>query len=372
MPTSHLQVTWLLCDILTGRVLTELPLSAGDSIKHLIARVETGNFTLAPLDRNTPDDWAALLVDGKTMIVLDLDGVPTQGWTVDEHETGDVTIPITASTLETCLARTNVPDLDPYGLDYSDVALALTADLVPRFGFDLNAVLTGKVFTADQTYSSLEDRAVLAALNEDIMAAEGGPEWRIELAYADNTRRVITKTVDIRPKIGVDRPDAIFDLDTDGRGVVDTYRRRTSYAAGKGATMLIGTSEGSGDSRPMTDPILSDRILAGWPVWEERKNYTGLGAGDVDEDTELLQNAKVTAAARERGAVTWTITGSDLAPKPGVGYASGDTVHVAIAPQGKLDPIGGTATVRVLGWELNLASQRATLIAWDDDSDADG
>lgn len=364
-----MDVTYLLCDILTGRVLTELPLTADETIKRMIARVETQTFNLPVLDDRCPNDWASLLIDGKSMIVLTLDNAPTQGWVVDDHEVGDVIVPITALTLENCLARTNVPELEAYGMDMSAVAAALVAELVPRFGFTIDYELCGK--TAEEDYSTLEDRNVLEAINA-LMTADGGPEWRTRITWADDNQRAIAKSIEIRPKIGIDRPDAIFDLDAKGRGTIETYRRRSSFAAGKGATMLIGTSEGSGASRPMTDPVVSPLVSAGWPVWEERKNFTGLGSGEVDEDTELNSRTAALSVQRERGTTTWTVTGSEHAPVPGRDFTEGDTVHIDVAPQGKLDPLGGTAAVRALGWELSPKSGRGSVIVWDDGSESDG
>jgi hypothetical protein len=246
-------VVWYLADLVTGLILTELPLDPGGTIKKLIGKVEQNTFSLPVLDDKTPGDWADLLVDGRSMIVLTLDDNPTQGWVVIGHDVGDVTVPITGSTLEECLQRTNVPDVDAT-LDDAYALALLVAPVSDNFGFDIAVAPCGKV--SDHLYQAVEDRKVLDAAVE-LQAADGGPEWRIFIDWADATRRAFTKTIEIETRIGHDRPDAIFDLDADGRGVVEAYKRSTSYAEGKGATSLIGTSEGSGSSRPMTDPMVS-------------------------------------------------------------------------------------------------------------------
>lgn len=372
MPTSPPPppvVAWYLADILTGDMLAELPLDPGGTIKKLIAKVEQNQFTLPVLDDRTPEDWADLLVAGKTMIVLTLDTVPTQAWIVIDHQAGDVTVPITANTLEECLQRTNVPDLDAT----LDDALALALLLEPvgtNFGFNVTVEPCGK--TSDHLYTALEDRKTLDAAVE-LMAAEGGPEWRIVIDWTDPTRLSFTKTVEIKKQIGVDRSDAVFDLDENAKGCVDSYRRLTSYAEGFGATSLIGTSEGSGSSRPMTEPKESTLLGEGWPRWEERVNFTGLDGDSVgDEDTELNNRTAAMVPKRERGKTTWFVTGNQFAPRVGTAYGEGDSVHLLIAPQGKLDPLGGTATVRVQGWELDPVSGMGTPQLWDDGDDTDG
>lgn len=365
-----MDITFLLCDLKTGLVLTELPLDPGGTLKRTICRVEQQTLTLPVLDDRTPDDWRLLLGEGRTMIVLLIDGNLANAWVVIEAPTGAATVPISGSTLEECLARTNVPTLDSMGLDDAQTAALLAADLAPRFGFDIEWAACGK--SSEHLYSELEDRTILDAINE-LMAGDGGPEWHITLRWADDTRRAVKKVIEIGPRIGQDRPDAIFDLDADGKGCIDTYVRTPSYAAGKGASMVIGTSEGSGESRPMSAPAVSLLVATGMPVWEERVNFVGLDSGStVDEDTELASRTEKTLRQREHGSVTWAISGTDIAPAPGRDYNEGDTVYVDVAPQGKIDPYGGTVTVRVLGWELDTISGRSTPTVWEDQSEATG
>lgn len=364
--TFPVQVFYL-CDLLTGELLTELPLEATE-VKRIIAREDQQTFTLTPADTACPDDWAQMLAPGHTMLVLTLDDVPTQAWAVIEAPVGKPTVDISAYSLEHTMARTNVPDYDATA-DESDAAVVLLAPMVDRFGFVLEHEPCGKV--SDLTYSNGEDLDLLAVMN-GLMAGKGGPEWRIVLRW-NASKTGFTKVIEIRPRVGSVRPDVVFDLDAQGRGNISEYLRRTSYAAGKGATMLIGTSEGSGDARPMTDPQFSTLIGAGWAVWEERVNFTGLDADSVDdEDAELLSRTLETLIIREAGTKTWEITVSDNAPQPGRDYSEGDTVRIEIAPQGKQDPVGGVVDVRMLGWTLNLTDGEATPIMWEDPTEDGG
>lgn len=377
---AALEIRWLLCDLVTGRVLTELPIAGVDQIQRVIAREDNQTFSLAPADPSCPDDWYAMLTPGKTMLVLELDGAPAQAWHVEDRVVGAATVAIPAVSLETCLHRTNVPDLSPIDLlDDAEGCAQLCAPLVDRFGFLIDHTPTGH--TSEFDYSNAEDRNLLDVMNERT-AGENPIEWRIALRWEDDaTKQVVTKVLEIRGRIGIDRVDAVFDLGPDGRGCVESYSRNDSYAQGKGATMLIGTSEGTGTSRPVTDPVFSDLIGLGWPTWEERSNFSGLPAADSveEEDAALLARTIARLAQRENGTVSWTLVASDTAPRPGVDYIEGDTVHIDVAPQqGQrgdgstywLDPVGGTASMRVLGWTLNLASRQTALIAWEDGDDS--
>lgn len=363
-------LTWFLCDMVTGQVLTELPLVV-DQVTVKAATKDQATFTLAPADDSCPDDWAALLVDGRSMIVLTIDDQPAAGWWVESHTIGGTTVSIVAWTLEQCADRANVPDYQPdTPADYSEIAAILAAPLVTRYGFTIEHTNTGNT-TDELAYDNTVDRTIFSALQEDIQGADEGPEWRMFVRWTDDTHTGFDKVLSIQPQIGMNRPNAIFDLDANGHGNIDSYTRETSYAQGKGATMLIGVSDGSGSTRPMTDPQVSSLVAAGWPVVEERHPFTGLDDSTVeDEDALLLTSTKALLVRREGGNVAWTVTGTADAPVPGRDYNEGDTVHIDVAPQGKLDPIGGTASVRLLGWTLELTPRRTTLIVWPDDDDS--
>src|SRR5690606_16039773 len=129
------------------------------------------------------------------------------------------------------------------------VAPAATA-----FGFYVDAVPGGPVGVAD--YYAEEDMSVLQALR-DRLELEGAPEWRIALVRRFST---IQKHIQIRPRIGEVRPNAVFDLDPDGRGSIARYTRTTDYGPDGGATVVTGVSDGSGAARPMTVPQVSPLV----------------------------------------------------------------------------------------------------------------
>lgn len=364
---TALELRWLVCDLLTGQVLTELPLTGGELLETVVAREDTTTFSLAPADDSCPDDWPQQLSPGKTMIVALIDGQLAQAWATIEYSAGAATVPIVCKTLEHCMARTNVPEMLAT-LDNAAGAAQLCADLIDRFGFTIEHTPTGN--TADFDYSNLEDRNLYDAMRE-LLVGETPIEWRIVIRWADPLEQTqVEKVLQIADRIGMDRPDAVFELDDTGTGTIESYSRNRSYDAGKGATMMIGVSEGTGATRPMTDPIYSVLVDRGWPVWEERANFTGLATGTVaDEDALLRSRTMARLEAKQAGTVTWTVVASENAPRPGVDYDHGDTVHIQVAPQGKQDPEGGVAAMRVLGWQLNTRSGQTALIAQEDQED---
>lgn len=366
------ELRWYVCDLLTGDVLDELPFNSPGAVRSRIGNVESTQLDLDVFNDACPPDWTTNLVDGKTLIVLTIDGEPAQGWVMIDSTIGDVTAPVNVSTLEELPSRTNVPDLDPYGLpdqDYAMVAAALAQPLVSQFGFTIEVTHTGIPFAGTGVYAAADDRKILDALNADIQAASGEPaEWRIFVRWSDDTHLSFDKVLEVRPRVGVDRPDAIFDLDADGRGTISDYRRNRSYAEGKGGTIGIGTSEGSGTSRPVTDPVVSPLVAEGWPGWEVRRNFTGLEDA-ADEEAELYKRTQAMVASTQAGTVTWSVTSRGGTLLPGRDFDAGDTVHIDVAANPPRDPEGGNAALRTLGWELDTVTLQCTPILWDDSTD---
>lgn len=354
-----MDLTWLACDLKSGLILGELPLDA-DKVRKMIAREETATWQLPVHDLSCPDDWHDITTPGRRMLVLCLDDVPVQGWPITSRNIGSSGVTLGGVTLEHVFARTNVIDMEGEADEVAIIWFVIITAL-SRFGFDFEYTETGVMGYAD--YSAAEDQSCLAILN-DRAALANAPEWRIALSRDGNR---IAKTFEIRPRIGQDRPDAVFELDDRGTGNIASYNRFEDYGPNAGATHVIGVSDGSGAYRPMTHPHISDLVGDGWPEWESRVSFPNVVADSVDdEDAELERLASNTLKQRERGTTTWSIVGDENAPRPGRDFGEGDTVYVDIAPRGKEDPTGGSTAMRVLGWDLDPRSGRVTLIAWED------
>lgn len=374
-----MDIRWLLCDLVTGIKLTELPLDlGGNALRKVVATAEDATFTLPVLDDRCPEDWDSLLIPGKTMVVPVVEEIPLGGWVVISPPVGDVTVAVACRTLEVCAERTNVPDLDADGIDLATVGALLAAKLTTNFEFAVESEPCGKL--SQDYYDATEARTLLDAFNA-LMAVDGGPEWRIRVDWADDTHRAVTKTIEFRPRIGFVRTHSIFELRPDGGGTIASYTRTPSYAAGKGATSLVGTSTPAGGGAQIaTDPIVSALAITEggtWPVWEDRVDFPDLAADDtvIDIDSELDERTRHTLSLREQGEVVWQLVGKEPASgglRAGVDYDCGDTVPVRIAPQGKIDPTGGTTTMRLLGYDLDIVSGAGTPILWADPNDDGG
>lgn len=367
--------TFLVCDLRSGLVLDELPVAA-DELTCTVAREESQAFTLDVHDPACPDDWAGLVVPGKAMIVaLTEAGEPMVAWAVLTADVGAPQVPVNCATLEHCLSRVNVvaahgDPLEVYDVDEGELMGLLAARMADTHGFVIDAQPTGR--RVDAFHTGEEDLSVFTALS-DRMAADGGPEWRIRVRWADEDHQHIEKVIEAGPRIGVDRPDAVFERDVDGGGNIESYTRSIDYTSERGATLVVGTSEGAGETRPMSSTYrssLTTQTYQPWPVWEARPAFSGLDAPEIDDpDAELERLAKATLQRRVTGTRVWTLVGTADAPRPGFDFDGGDTVHVRVTPQGKRDPDGGSFAGRVVGWTWNTRSQAVTPILWEDDEE---
>ncbi|MCZ4497883.1 MAG: hypothetical protein JWQ74_436 [Marmoricola sp.] len=370
---AGLEVRYHLCDLVSGDVLLRnLPLSTSEPIRDTVGQVDSATFTLNTAHDNCPANWTELIAAGPRMIVPTVDGdVLGNAYWLDVRTRGTTATPtLNGKSLESLLDRAFVPDLDDNYDDAVIVALLL-GSLVTNAGFQPIGVAASGT-THDYLYQRVEDRKVSNTVGE-IRENTQNVEWRTFIRWRDNDLTGVKKYAEVGPShsLGNLRPDAIMrlDLDDDGNpvGNIADYLATDSYQDGDGATRLVGTDEGTGENRLMTPNVDSALIARGWPIIEDRHVFKGL----VDPtDDQLLALTQALRATREDGTTRWKLTGNENGPRPGRDFVSGDTVPFFIRPRPPQDPLGGYGYQRVLGWELDSASKRISLIAWEDDPNA--
>lgn len=179
------------------------------------------------------------------------------------------------------------------------------------------------------------------------------------------SRQYLVKTIEIAQRIGLDRPDVVFELDADGVGNIASYSRNTDYTSDRGATLVWAGAEGAGESRPLSQKYTSALVNEGWPIWEARPQITGLDKPTIlNPDAALERRARAELGRRERGARVWALEGDADSPRPVHDFGAGDIVYVNIAPQGKRDPEGGVFAARVVAWSWNLDTGAVTPEVW--------
>lgn len=372
-------LTWYVCDLRSGDRRDELPLRIGGDVERTIGAASTLSASLPVRDPRCPSGWDQLLRPESTMLVLDNDGVPIVGYVIDKPVFGAPVVELSLRSLERALERVYCRTHDFYEdtHDEATAAQVLLSDILAAplslpgsWGFVLDVTLTGK--KADHSYAFEEDRTVASALN-DLMDAEGGPEWTVRLAWADANRSRIIKTIQVGPKIGSEIPGTVIE----NKHIED--RKRSVSASGEDlATHVIATSDGSGGSRPMSDAFVDgDALDRGVPQWEARVHATA-----VDSDEQLDRIADAGLRRRWAGLATVEMVLATTAPgcpRVGQDFDAGDTVMLDSDPVGEYvtdggvtrydDPASWKGMTRIIGWRASVSGssfRTVTPVFWAD------
>ncbi|MFI6329852.1 hypothetical protein ACIBBG_16315 [Micromonospora chersina] len=353
-------VQWLGCDLVTGRIVEELPdLRPSGSISAVLGAYTSASFTLPiPLGGHgaPPRDWLAATEPGRTMIVAVLAGVPVWAGVVLTRRGGtEATAELGCVSLGGYLDRRYVRDHAFVQVDEALIAASLVDDAnIEGIGLIVDAPPTGTL--RDRTYADQDDKTVYSALRE-LMGVIGGPEWTVALGWMDATQTAIAAIVRVRKRIGLASasPNAVFATGTanavvSSRGVSDArYTYGEDYQSGKGANHIIATSSGEGEARPQSAPARDEALFAaGWPRWEHRYSPSS----SITDTGTLNGHAAQALSLMGRGARTLTITArADTYPLLGTDWSVGDDIGYELT--GHRHPAGLTGVARAVGWDLN-------------------
>jgi hypothetical protein len=341
------EVRWLGARIVEGTIVEELPIST-DTLSHRLGAYATTSATLAIPD--APTGWAEACEPRQTMLVLTLDDVIVWGGRVVTREGGsDATATLGLATCESYLDHRFVGDHTWVAQDEAAViaaGLAGDANNVEGIGLTVDAPATGTL--RDRTYLDDDDKTVYSALRE-LMAVEGGPEWTIELSWADADHSAVAKTFKVRNRIGTAQavPAAVFQ--TLGEASA-SYVLTEDHSQGKGANHVVAVSTGDGvTARPESVPARDTALLALEPRYEWR--YTP--STSITTQSVLDAHARETLALLAPGARIVKLTARfDAYPRLGVDWAIGDDVAYELV--GERHPDGLSGVGRCVGWELDL------------------
>lgn len=355
-------VTWLGCDLVTGKIVEELPdLTPSGSLGSLLGAYSSTAFKLPiPLGGYgaPPRNWLAATEPGRSMIVAVLADQPIWGGMVLVRKGGtEATVELGSVSLEGYLDKRYVGDHEWTNVDEASViaaGLAVDANTVEGIGLVVDAPPTGR--RRDRTYLDQDDKTVYSALRE-LMGVEDGPEWTIGLGWTDATQTAISKTLRVRSRIGHTsaEPTAVFTTGS-ASAVLSAvgssearYTYSEDYSSGSGANHVVATSSGEGDTRPQSAPARDvDLFAAGWPRYEHRYSPSS----SITEQATLDGHAAAALAIMGRGARILTITArADAYPLLGTDWSVGDDIGYDLT--GHRHPQGITGVARAIGWDLD-------------------
>lgn len=357
------RVTWLACNAVDGRVITELPDLSG-SISRVLGQHTSSRLTL-PIPPSGPASlpptvWDPATAPGRAMLVAVIHDVPAWGGIVVRREGGTVaSLDLTAVSLEGYLDRRYVGDHRWVLRDEARIAADLVRDAEPDgINLTIDAPNTGTL--RDRQYHHDEDATIYDRLTE-LMGVEHGPEWTIDVDWANEQHTAVEKIFRLRKHIGrvATNPPAVFD----SRGPSSaTYTFAEDYSAKKGANHIIATGRGEGEDRPESSPW--SLVPPGWPRYERRISpSSAISSVDVLNEHAIRE----LALARHGARVFELDTRWNGHPRLNIDWGLGDDVAWDLA--GHRHPNGVQGRGRVIGWELDLEAETVRPMLYDESED---
>lgn len=360
-PAVPYQIAWYGCDLKSGDIIEDLrSLTPGGALSRRLGAHTTLSATLGL--PGAPADWAAATDQGRTMLVAVDTATDTPIWAgIVLTRTGGSaqTVDIQLVTPEAYLDRRYTGNATLVQQDQAAVCAAVLGPaLTDGPPFQLDAPSTGVLM--DYAVTDGDDRTALSALQE-LMGAEGGPEWTVDVAWAADHGGFVLP-IRVRPTIGTQstQPEGVFDFP----GCVTSYSLSESYEAGKGATVVQARGEGEGEGRVSSAAYVADALISGgWPRWVYR--FTP-AAGQTDP-AQLNAHASKALALMQTGARVWSVeAAASASPRVGRDWALGDTVRIAVAASPR-HPDGADVVARAWSWELEPGADKIRPILVEED-----
>lgn len=364
------RVTWLGCDVVSGRKIAELP-DVTASVERVLNSYSSADLVL-PQPTGGPGHIPPALLDRATqpirsMIVLVVNEVPSwAGWVRNRVRGTDAQMHLPCVTLEGYLRERRVRDHIFVQRDVASIAAALAGDagditgVGSGIGLIVDAPATGVL--RDRTYLVSDRMTVYDALRE--LADSGLIEWTIDLDWEDSRQQVVTKILRVRPRIGQasDQPKARFATRSASE---TTYRLSEDHTSGRYGNYLVAYAPGEGEDQPASAPAIDQAALdAGMPIVELHWQPSTA----IVETATLDEHAQRRLAEVRRGAMVWELSARwDQYPRLNVDWAIGDDIGWDLVGHGHPDGVQGVG--RAIGWTLDTQRGLVRPILLDPQSD---
>lgn len=357
------ELAWYACDLKSGRISEDLrALKPTGTLSRKLGVATTTNFELAL--GGAPTDWESATAPGASLLVAVDQATDIPIWAgvpLPRQGGSSPTLQIGAATVERYLDSRYTGTINLVGADQAAVVAAVMNAPLTTFGppFVLDAPSTGVLM--DYAVQDTDDKSVLSAL-QSLMALEGGPEWTVDVDWADASHTGFVLPFRVRPAIGLQsaQPEGTFDFP----GCVSEYTLSESYEQGKGATDVTARGEGEGASRLSSANITRpDFAASGWCRWAYRFTPSS-GTTDPDKLTAYAQKA---ANLMGFGAQVWSVQATaSRAPRLGRDWALGDSVRIIVETSPR-HPNGADVVARAYAWELDPGADKITPVLVQED-----
>lgn len=337
------KVTYVFGDMLTGRVICEIPLFGASMTRAFGAGDFRGSFQLDQTGKLNADLVAAT-VPGRCFVVCERNAVPIWGGTVwsrtyqSQAKVASLYCRATDHYPERRLIRT---DFTRTAIEQRNIFLDLWQDMMldpNSIKVDLPADFDNVVLKSC-TFKASEFKSYRSAMDELANAADGF-DWSIDW---NRTGGVYTRALRVGyPTLGQPNPDVavVFDYP----GAITNYWENATM--GPSGTHIYGIGSGEGTAMLTVEAIHDDLLAANFPRFDQDVSLKGVN------DINIL-TALTTQQAQMRRAPGTTITAEckgDKAPEFG-SYGLGDRVKIVFDDPMHPDLASATFDSRVIGWE---------------------
>jgi hypothetical protein len=371
-------VTWLGCDLVTGRIVADLPDVTGN-ISRILGQYTSTSLNL-PIPLAGPGTLGDLAfqatVPGRTMVVAVVNGQPAWGGMVVRRNGGtDGGMVLSCVTPEGYLARRRVRGHTFVQVDQATIAAALAGDagtilgVGSGIGLEVDAPASGVL--RDRDYKA-SDRSTVYQRLQELSNVIGGPEWTVELLWGDDTHTWVRKLLRIRNRVGVASADPTAVFETTAASVFESrsgnearYEYDEDFTDGRGANYVVAYSSGEGDDQPASAPAIAhEELAAGFPVYERHWQPSS----SITSQAVLDDHAASELQLRRNGARTWKIDARwNVYPRLNIDWRIGDDVAWKLF--GHRHPDGATGQGRCIGWQLDPEAGTVAPVLLDPTSD---
>ena len=343
---------WVATEILTGRILADLPDLSVGTVKQSLGKYESTTATL-PVP-TAPEDWLRATMPFASVLVLldETANVPVWGGVVTKRvRSSDDTVELSLATVEAYFDRRYVGDTTYTQAEQNSIVSDLTNRYI-KAGSNGGLPVRIQTLTAgalrDRTYEDESDKSIYSVLQE-LSGVEGGPEWTVGWEWQHDPER-ITPVLYVGTRVGNPvtpglAPNAVFEIP----GPVTFAELDEEFTSGKGGNDFMAVSTADADVRPQSDHIVVPDPLR--PTLEERWTPST----SITSKTVLNAHANAKAAILAGGTNTLALSSvTEKAPRLGVDWGIGDDIgYVVHSPA---FPGGIEGVVRAIGWQLDLGA----------------
>lgn len=345
---------FLVCELISGKVLDELPLVIASDLTRYLKMYGEGTLSLPLFDGRgqlVSDTWEQAVLPMRSLILVvdDLDRIVWHGVPQSRSRNPNYAVGYPCRTVESALIGRYVPTVEFAKKDQARIFQSLLESMtVGGLGLDYDCPDTGVL--RDRVYASADNARVYDRVNE-LSAVMKGFDWTIDVQWGDDAHTFVRKIARTGfPYLGgrTEHPAHTFEV---GQNIT-SFDYQEPWGDGEYATHVTTVGDGEGDVRVVSSPVIDHaREAAGWPRVEYRKTFSS-----VTHKPTLDSHARALAGYVFGGQQVLTLT----ARSPGVGedftrlgdLALGDTGRVVIdTPQLQIDEAWP-----VIGWSLTAAT----------------